>query len=130
MGGSCGVAVASLKKALPLDTHIIDLGYLASELRGTITLEDTGNSGVPTFHDNFYEFISVDDYESGQRQTIRLDQLKIGKQYYVIITTAAGLVVGIIAYISYNYLVSKVDKVVFQLEAKTTDFLDILHHNE
>ena len=87
MGGSCGVAVASLKKALPIDTHIIDLGYLASELRGTITLEDTGNSGVPTFHDNFYEFISVDDYESGQRQTIRLDQLKIGKQYYVIITT-------------------------------------------
>ena len=50
--------------------------------------------------------------------------------YTAMVTTVAGLVVGIIAYISYNYLVSKVDKVVFQLEAKTTDFLDILHHNE
>ena len=50
--------------------------------------------------------------------------------YTAMVTTVAGLIVGIIAYISYNYLVSKVDKVVFQLEAKTTDLLDILHHNE
>jgi len=50
--------------------------------------------------------------------------------YTAMVTTVAGLVVGIIAYISYNYLVNKVDKVVFQLEAITTDFLDILHHNE
>ena len=50
--------------------------------------------------------------------------------YTAMVTTVAGLIVGIIAYISYNYLVSKVDKVVFQLEAKITDFLDILHHNE
>ena len=47
-----------------------------------------------------------------------------------VVTTVAGLVVGIIAFIAYNYLVSKVDKVVFMLEAKTTDFLDLLHHNE
>ena len=50
--------------------------------------------------------------------------------YTAMTTTVAGLVVGIIAFISYNYLVSKVDKVVFMLEAKTTEFLDLLHHNE
>ena len=50
--------------------------------------------------------------------------------YTAMVTTVAGLVVGIIAFIAYNFLVSKVDKVVFMLEAKTTDFLDILHHNE
>ena len=50
--------------------------------------------------------------------------------YTAMVTTVAGLIVGIIAYISYNYLVSKVDKVVFKLEAKTTDFLDLIHHNE
>jgi len=50
--------------------------------------------------------------------------------YTAMVTTVAGLIVGIVAFISYNYLVSKVDKVVFMLEAKTTDFLDILHHNE
>ena len=50
--------------------------------------------------------------------------------YTAMVTTVAGLVVGIIAFIAYNYLVSKVDKVVFMLEARTTDFLDLLHHNE
>ena len=49
--------------------------------------------------------------------------------YTAMVTTVAGLVVGITAFISYNYLVSKVDKVVFTLEAKTTEFLDLLHHN-
>ena len=50
--------------------------------------------------------------------------------YMAMTTTVAGLIVGIIAFIAYNYLVSKVDKVVFMLEAKTTEFLDVLHHNE
>ncbi len=50
--------------------------------------------------------------------------------YTAMVTTVAGLIVGIVAFISYNYLVSKVDKVVFTLEAKTTEFLDLLHHNE
>ena len=50
--------------------------------------------------------------------------------YTAMVTTVAGLVVGIIAFIAYNYLVTKVDKVVFMLEAKTTEFLDVLHHNE
>ena len=50
--------------------------------------------------------------------------------YTAMVTTVAGLVVGIIAYISYNYLVTKVDKVIFQLEAKTTEFLDVIHKNE
>jgi len=50
--------------------------------------------------------------------------------YTAMVTTVAGLIVGIVAFISYNYLVSKVDKVVFMLEAKTTGFLDLLHHNE
>ena len=53
-----------------------------------------------------------------------------GGIYTAMITTAAGLVVGIIAYISYNYLVNKVDKVIFQIEARTTEFLDLLHHND
>ena len=50
--------------------------------------------------------------------------------YTAMTTTVAGLIVGIIAYIAYNFLVSKVDKVIFMLEAKTTEFLDLLHINE
>ena len=50
--------------------------------------------------------------------------------YTAMVTTVGGLVVGIIAYIAYNFLVSKIDKVIFKLEASTTEFLDLLHLNE
>lgn len=42
------------------------------------------------------------------------------------VTTAAGLVIGIIAYIGYNMLVAKVDKVVHKMEATTIEFMDLL----
>ncbi|MEQ8623418.1 MAG: MotA/TolQ/ExbB proton channel family protein [Vicingaceae bacterium] len=47
--------------------------------------------------------------------------------YTAMVTTVAGLVVGIVAYIGYNLLVAKVEKVVFKMEARTTEFLDILN---
>ncbi len=47
--------------------------------------------------------------------------------YTAMVTTVAGLVVGILAYIGYNLLVAKVEKVVYILEARSTEFLDILH---
>ena len=50
--------------------------------------------------------------------------------YTAMVTTVAGLVVGIIAYIAYNYLVTKVEKVIFKMEARTTEFLDHLHQTE
>lgn len=50
--------------------------------------------------------------------------------YTAMVTTVAGLVVGIVAYIAYNLLVAKVEKVVFLLEATTTEFMDVLHHNQ
>ena len=50
--------------------------------------------------------------------------------YTAMVTTVAGLVVGIIAYIAYNLLVAKVEKVIFMLEATTTEFMDLLHNNQ
>jgi biopolymer transport protein ExbB len=47
--------------------------------------------------------------------------------YTAMITTMAGLMVGIIAYLAYNALVAKVEKVVFRLEANTTEFMDLLN---
>lgn len=41
-------------------------------------------------------------------------------------TTAAGLIVGIFAYIFYNVLVSQVGKAVFKLQSSITDFLDLI----
>lgn len=47
--------------------------------------------------------------------------------YTALITTVAGLIVGIIGYFAYNTLVVKVEKVVFTLEATLTEFMDILN---
>ena len=47
--------------------------------------------------------------------------------YEAMITTVGGLVVGIAAMFAYNYLVTRVDKVVSQMEARTMDFMDLLN---
>lgn len=47
--------------------------------------------------------------------------------YQAMVTTVAGLVVGILAYICYNVLVTRVEKLVFLLEARATEFMDLLH---
>ncbi len=47
--------------------------------------------------------------------------------YTAMVTTVAGLIVGIIAYFAYNYLVARVDKVVHMLETSSTEFMDILN---
>ncbi|CAA0189138.1 MotA/TolQ/ExbB proton channel family protein [Tenacibaculum maritimum] len=47
--------------------------------------------------------------------------------YTAMTTTVAGLIVGIVAYITYNHLVVKTDKVVYQMEAKSVEFLDLLN---
>ena len=47
--------------------------------------------------------------------------------YTAMTTTVAGLVVGIIAYISYNHIVGRTNKVVYQMEANSVEFLDLLN---
>jgi biopolymer transport protein ExbB len=47
--------------------------------------------------------------------------------YTALITTVAGLIVGIVAYFAYNVLVARIEKVVFKLEGTTSDFMDLLN---
>ena len=67
----------------------------------------------------FYEMAS----SGGQ---IDIEMLSKGI-YTAMTTTVAGLIVGIIAYVSYNYLVSKISKAVYQMEAVTIEFLDLIY---
>jgi len=50
-----------------------------------------------------------------------------GGIYLAMVTTVAGLIVGITAYFAYNILVAKVESVVFTMEATTSEFMDLLH---
>lgn len=47
--------------------------------------------------------------------------------YQAMVTTVAGLIVGIIAYFAYNILVANVEKVVYKMEATTSEFMDLLY---
>lgn len=47
--------------------------------------------------------------------------------YTAMMTTVVGLIVGIVAYVGYNHLVSKTDKIVHMMEANVVDFLDVLN---
>lgn len=46
--------------------------------------------------------------------------------YEAMITTAAGLFVGILTYLAYNYLVTRVGKVIHTMEYTSIDFIDLL----
>jgi biopolymer transport protein ExbB len=50
-----------------------------------------------------------------------------GGIYEAMVTTVGGLIVGIICYFLYDLLVNDINKVVFELEARTMEFMDLLH---
>lgn len=56
---------------------------------------------------------------------VEIDKLS-GGIMQAMVTTVAGLIIGIVAYIAYNSLVARVNKVVHMMEASSIEFLDLL----
>jgi sterol desaturase/sphingolipid hydroxylase (fatty acid hydroxylase superfamily) len=109
-GGSCAVALARLRAALPEHTRVVDLGYLASELRGSVTL-DAHNRGLPALTETFFEFVERDRWEREGAEVLTLDQLEVDREYYVIVTTATGL---------YRYVMNDIVRVTGRFHATPT----------
>jgi biopolymer transport protein ExbB len=65
----------------------------------------------------FYNINSTGDFELS---TIA------GGIYVKMITSATGLIIGVIAYVGYNYLSTQVDKTANKMEASSSEFIDIL----
>ena len=90
-GGSCGIPLGALRTRLPPATQVMELGYQATEFRGTLPLEAGSPGGLPPLHHHYFEFADRDEWDLGRTDTITLGDLSEGRQYYVIVTTAAGL---------------------------------------
>ena len=90
-GGSAGVAVEALRRELALRTRIHELGYVASEFRGTITLGRRRRTGLPTLHTHFFEFVERDRWDRGEPEFLTLDRIRKGIDYYIFVTTPSGL---------------------------------------
>jgi hypothetical protein len=71
--------------------NIKDLGYLASEIRGSIPLDLNKGDGVLTIEDNFFEFIRTDEIDHADPKTYLADEIELGCQYYLFFTNKAGL---------------------------------------
>lgn len=50
-----------------------------------------------------------------------------GGIYTAMVTTVAGLIVGILAYFGYNYLTARISDLVFKMQNNTIEFMDLLH---
>ena len=66
-------------------------------------------------------FISIAQEEGSVSPKLLADRI-----YTAMITTVAGLIVGIIAYLAYNFLVTRVSKVVHKMEYSSIEFIDLL----
>jgi sterol desaturase/sphingolipid hydroxylase (fatty acid hydroxylase superfamily) len=106
--GSAGVSVAALRAELSPRTRVFELGYVASEFRGTVTLGRRAGTGLPTFDTHFFEFVERAKCERGRPEFLTLDQLRKGVDYYVIVTTASGL---------YRYFINDIVRVTGFLHA-------------
>lgn len=90
-GGSCRFAVSKLRKLMSTTTQIIELGYNASEVRGTINVNIPKNLCLPSLQHVYFEFVTVEDWENDQRHFIGLHELQEHTYYYIFITTSSGL---------------------------------------
>ncbi len=90
-GGNCAVPAAAARKLLPTHTKIVELGYLSSEFRGSLTVDCAKPEGLPTILDYFFEFIEPEAWEAGDRVFRLVHHLEPGRDYYVIVTTPSGL---------------------------------------
>jgi hypothetical protein len=99
-GGTVGATVERFPEWFDPDGRgmppVRDWGYLSSEARGSIPLSDEGAGGVLTVATNVFEFVPEAELEErpGERQSWRflgVDDLEVGRQYYVFLTTPNGL---------------------------------------
>ena len=85
------MALSAITQHLPESVRIMDIGYLASEMRATVTIDINTQSGLPLLQDHFFEFAETNTWDGGNKKTVLLADLEVGKDYYLIVTTKAGL---------------------------------------
>jgi GH3 auxin-responsive promoter len=91
-GGTVGAYLARFGELFPQEPPVRDLGYYATELRGSVPLRDEGDAGVTAVGTNVLEFYPAgEDRAPEGRELLPLDQLEVGQRYFVFVTNASGL---------------------------------------
>lgn len=91
-GGTVGMYVDKFDQYYPSGLPVRDIGYFASEHRGSVPISDVDSSGVLAIPTNVYEFFPADeDRKPKGAELLTTEELEEGKQYYIYVTTVAGL---------------------------------------
>jgi hypothetical protein len=91
-GGTVGAYLAKFETYFPQGPPIRDLGYYATELRGSVPLSDQGDAGVAAVTTNVLEFYPAGEDRTPQgRELLGVEQLEVGQRYFVYVTNASGL---------------------------------------
>src|ERR671912_67031 len=91
-GGTVGAYLAKFDTLFPQGPPVRDMGYYATELRGSVPLSDQGDAGVIAIGTNVLEFHPADQDRAPQgRELLRVEQLEAGQRYFVYVTNASGL---------------------------------------
>jgi GH3 auxin-responsive promoter len=89
-GGTMPLYLRRLKRIWG-EMPVRDLGYMASEGRGSIPLVDAGAAGVLALTTHFFEFVPVDEIDAERPTCLTVDELESNHEYYVLFTTSSGL---------------------------------------
>ena len=110
--------MSSLKPTLPERCLVIEVGWVASEMQGTINVDARNNTCLPLLEDTFFEFAERDAsaaHRNGigfdQTELLTLGELETGRDYNVVVTTSDGL---------YRYDMSDIVRVTGWLNATPT----------
>jgi hypothetical protein len=91
-GGTVGAYLAKFDTYFPQRPPIRDLGYYATELRGSVPLSDDGDAGTTAVGTNVLEFHpAAEDRAPEGSELLRLEQLEVGQRYFVYVNNASGL---------------------------------------
>jgi hypothetical protein len=91
-GGTVGSYLANFGTYFPQRPPIRDLGYYATELRGSVPLSDEGDAGVIAVGTNVLEFHPAgEDRAPEGRELLSIERLEVGQRYFVYVTNASGL---------------------------------------
>jgi len=89
-GGSVGIYMRHYPRYFG-SAAVRDVGLIASEGRMTIPIDDRTPSGVLDITTHYFEFIPEDEADSDKPTVLSAHELKEGKSYFILPTTASGL---------------------------------------
>lgn len=91
-GGTVGMYVDQFDEYFTPGLPVRDIGYFASEHRGSVPISDDDSAGVLAIPTNVYEFFPADsDAKPKGHELLSVDQLEQGNRYFIYVTTAGGL---------------------------------------